>query len=169
MFRPISERRHITGTMTMAEALKRYLEGHNVNYNLHVVNGPTMTAQDAATQLRVPLETIIKSILFIDANQAPVLAILTGDKRVAKKKLSSTIGGSKIKIASPETTKMLAGFEIGVMPPLGHEKELTTVIDRKVLEFSRVIGGSGAAKGLVEISPQDIVILTGAKVAEITE
>ena len=61
----------------MAEALKRHLDGYNVNYLLHVVDGPTMTAREAASQLRVPLEMIIKSILFIDEKQAPVLAILT--------------------------------------------------------------------------------------------
>ena len=153
----------------MAEALKRYLDGHNVNYQLRIVDGPTMTAPDAATRLRVPLETIIKSILFIDEKQDPVLAILTGDGRVDTKRLSSVAGVPKIKIATPEITKMLAGYEVGVMPPLGHKKRLMTVVDRKVMNFSRVYGGSGTMEALVEIDPQEIVRLTSAKVAEISE
>jgi Cys-tRNA(Pro) deacylase len=155
--------------MTMAEALKRYLDGHNVNYQLHIVDGPTMTAQDAATRLQVPLETIIKSILFIDEKQEPVLAILTGDRRVDTKRLSSIVGLPKIKIATPKITKMLAGFEVGVMPPLGHEKRFMTVIDRKVMNLSKVYGGSGMMESLIEIDPQEIVRLTSAKVAEISE
>ena len=153
----------------MTEALKRYLDGHDVNYRLHVVDGPTMTAQDAATQLRGPLETIIKSILFIDEKQMPVLAILTGDRRVDMKKLSSVVGFSKVRIATPEVTKTLAGFEVGIMPPLGHEKRLLTVIDHKVMSLSKVYGGSGAMEALLEIDPRDIMKLTGAKVAEISE
>ena len=153
----------------MAEALKRYLDGHDVNYRLHIVGGPTMTAQDAATQLRVPLETIIKSILFIDEKQVPVLAILTGDKRVDRMRLSEVVGVSKIKIATPEVTKILTGFEVGAMPPLGHEKRLMTVIDEKVMNFSKVYGGSGVEKVLMEIDPQDIVRLAAGKVAKISE
>jgi hypothetical protein len=28
--------------MTMAEVIKRYLDGHGVDYKLHAANGPTM-------------------------------------------------------------------------------------------------------------------------------
>src|SRR3989304_3336967 len=80
--------------MTMAEVIKRYLDGHGVNYKLHVVGGPTMTAQDAATQLHVPLEAIIKSILFTDEKQTPILTILTGDQRADRKRLAYVVGAS---------------------------------------------------------------------------
>ena len=155
--------------MTMAEEITRYLDGHGVNYQLHFADGPTVTAQDAATRLRVPLETIIKSILFTDEKQMPVLAILTGDKRVDRKKLSSVTGVSRVRIATPEATKELAGFEVGAMPPLGHKKRLMTVIDKKVMSFSKVYGGSGTMEALMEINPHDIARLADAIVADISE
>jgi len=155
--------------MAMAEVIKRYLEGHGVNYRLHVVGGSTMTARDAATQLRVPLETIIKSILFTDEKQTPVLAILTGDKRADRKKLASAVGVSKVRIATPEATKEFAGFEVGVMPPVAHKIRMMTVIDQKVMSFNKVYGGSGTADALMEIDPHDIARLADAKVADICE
>jgi Cys-tRNA(Pro)/Cys-tRNA(Cys) deacylase len=155
--------------MAMAEVIKRYLEGHGVNYRLHVVGGSTMTARDAATQLRVPLEIIIKSILFADEKQTPVLAILTGDKRADRKKLASAVGVSKVRIATPEATKEFAGFEVGVMPPVAHKIRMMTVIDQKVMSFNKVYGGSGTADALMEIDPHDIARLTDAKVADICE
>jgi len=155
--------------MTMAEAIKRYLDGHGVAYKLHAANGPTMTAQDAATRLHVPLETIIKSILFTDEKQTPILAILTGDKRADRKKLASVVGASKVRIATPEATKEMAGFEVGVMPPVAHKNRIMTVIDQKAMSFNRVYGGSGTAEALMEIDPRDIARLTGAKVADISE
>ena len=153
----------------MAEVIKRYLDGHGVDYNLHAVNGPTMTAQDAATRLHVPLETIIKSILFTDEKQTPILAILTGDKRADRKKLASVVGVSKVRIATPEATKELAGFEVGVMPPVAHKNRIMTVIDQKVMSFSKVYGGSGTMEALMEIDPRDIARLTDAKVADLSE
>ena len=100
----------------MAEVIKRYLDGHGVDYKLHTVDAPTMTARDAATRLHVPLEVIIKSILFTDEKETPILAILTGDKRADREKLASVVGVSKVRIATREATKELAGFEVGVMP-----------------------------------------------------
>jgi len=153
----------------MAEVVKLYLDGHGVKYTLHVVNGSTVTAQDAATQLHVPLETVIKSILFMDERQTPILAILTGDKRVDRKKLASVVGSSKVKVGTPEVAKELTGFEVGVMPPVAHKNRIITVIDQKVMSFNNVYGGSGTAEALLEIDPRDVARLTDAKVASISE
>ncbi len=155
--------------IAMAEVIIRYLEGHGVKYTLHVANGPTMTAQDAAAQLHVPLETIIKTILFTDEKQAPILAILTGDKRADRKKLATVVGSSKVRVGTPEVTRELTGFEVGVMPPVAHKTRITTVIDQKVMSFNNVYGGSGTAEALLEIDPRDIARLTDAKVASISE
>jgi Cys-tRNA(Pro) deacylase len=155
--------------IAMAEAIKRYLDGHGINYRLHVVDGPTMTAGDAATQLHVPLETIIKSILFTDEKQTPILAILTGDKRADRKKLASVVGSSKVRVGTPEVTRECTGFEVGVLPPLAHKNRITIVVDQKVMSFNRVYGGSGTAEALMEIDPRDIARLTDAKVADISE
>jgi len=156
-------------TTAMSDMIKRYLDGHGVNYRLHVVGGPTMTAEDAATQLHVPLETIIKSILFTDEKQTPILAILTGDKRADRKKLAFVVGASKVRIGTPEVTKEFTGFEVGVMPPVAHKNRILTVIDQKVMSFGKVYGGSGTAEALMEIDPRDIARLADAKVADISE
>jgi Cys-tRNA(Pro) deacylase len=153
----------------MAEVVNRYLDGHGVNYRLHAVSGRTMTAQEAAAQLHVSLETIIKSILFTDEKQVPILAILTGDKKVDRKKLSSVVGASKVRIGTPELAKESTGFEIGVMPPVAHKNRILTVVDQKVMSFGKVYGGSGTAEALMEIDPRDIARLADAKVVDISE
>jgi Cys-tRNA(Pro) deacylase len=155
--------------LVISSSVEEYLNSLGVSYKALSVDGPTVTAQDAATQLHVPIQTIIKTIVFVDQNSSPVLAILTGDKRVDKRKLSSIIGVPKVKIASPEVTKSLTGFEVGVMPPVGHKNRMTTVIDRNVMDVERVYGGCGVPKILVEIDPRDIARLMDAKIADICE
>jgi prolyl-tRNA editing enzyme YbaK/EbsC (Cys-tRNA(Pro) deacylase) len=155
--------------MTMAEVIKRYLDGHGLDYKLHAANGPTMTTQDAATRLHVPLEKISKSILFTDEKETPILAILAGEKRAYSETLASVVGVSKVRIATPEATKGLACFEAGVMPPVAHKNRIATVIDQEVMSFSKVYGGSGTTEALMEIDPCDIARLTAAKVADISE
>jgi len=153
----------------MTEGIESYLNGAGVDYKAHTVEGPTVTAQDAAIQLQVPLQMIIKTIVFTDEKNSPVLAILTGDRRVDRRKLSAVLGVSKVKIASPEATKNLTGFEVGVMPPVGHRDRIMTVIDRNVMSLQKVYGGDGIPKVLIEIAPSDIARLSNAKVADISE
>lgn len=155
--------------MVISVSVEEYLNSVGVHYKAHIVDGPTITAQDAATQLHVPIQTIIKTIVFTDQNNSPILAILTGDKRVDKRKLSSITGVLKVKVASPEATKNLTGFEVGVMPPVGHKNRMTTVIDRNVMDLDRVYGGCGVPKILIEINPRDIARLMDAKIADICE
>jgi len=154
--------------MLMSEAVKNYLDKAGVDYRIHIADGPTMTAQDAATRLKVPLERIIKSIVFTTQEGSPLIAVLTGEKRVDRAKLS-TIAGTKVWIATAEDTKTLTGFEVGSMPPLGHKKRITTVIDSKVMSFSKVYGGAGKPDALIEIDPCDIAKLANAKIADICE
>jgi Cys-tRNA(Pro) deacylase len=153
----------------MVGNIENYLNRAHVNYSVHAVDGSTTTCQEAATQLQVSLQTIIKTIVFTDEKNAPILAILTGDKRVDRRKLSAAIGVLKVRIASPEATKDLTGFEVGVMPPVGHKDKITTVIDRNVMILKKVYGGSGMPKVLIEIDPRDIARLTDARSADICE
>jgi len=153
----------------LAEGIENYLSNAGVDYKAHAVEGLTPTCQDAADQLQVPLSTIIKTIVFTDEKNSAIIAILTGDRRVDRRKLSTVVGASKVKIASPETTKSLTGFEVGVMPPVGHKDKLTTVIDQNVMRLDKVYGGDGVPKVLIEIDPHDIAKLTNAKIADISE
>lgn len=154
--------------MLMSEAVKKYLDETGVDYRIHFADGPTVTAQDAATQLSVSLERIIKSIVFTTQEGSPLIAVLTGDKRVGRTKLS-TVAGAKVRIATAEDAKTLTGFEVGSMPPLGHRNRITTVIDSKVMSLSKVYGGAGKSDALIEIDPRDIARLANAKIADISE
>ncbi len=152
----------------MSEAVKNFLDKAGADYSIHIVDGPTMTAHDAATRLQVPLERIIKSIVFATQDDSPLVAIVTGDKRVDRGKLSA-IAGAKVRIATADATKIFTGFEIGSMPPLGHRYPIATVIDRKVMSFNRVYGGAGTPDALIEIDSRDLAKLTDARVADICE
>jgi len=153
----------------MSEAVKSFLDRAGVEYRIHVADSPTRTAQEAADRLNVPLSVIIKSVVFTDQEGSPVLAIVTGDRRVDRGKLSAALGVSKVRIANPESALRLTGFEVGAMPPIGHKNRITTVIDRTAMGFSRVYGGAGTAHTLLEIDPKELARLTSAAVTDISE
>ena len=87
---------------------------------------------------------------------------------MSKAKLSA-LTGAKVKIASADSARVLTGFEVGSMPPLGHTSRIPTVIDQKVMSFSKVYGGAGTPDALIELNPRDIARLAEAKIANICE
>lgn len=119
--------------------------------------------------LGVDRERIIKSMLFVDENGVPILAVVSGDRKVSEEKLAIACGASKVRVARPSAVKSLTGYEAGALPPISHKKRIRTFIDPKVLGFEKVYGGGGAINALLEISPNDIKQLTNADVVDISE
>lgn len=148
--------------------LKKHLESMGVNAVFLKFEEHTMTVDAAARQLGVSRERIIKSLLFVDDAGLPVLAIVTGDKRVDEAKLAAACNVKNVRRATPEEVKSFTGYDVGAVPPVGHKNMMRTVIDEKVLQFDRVIGGGGDVNMLLEISPLDIMRLTNSQIKNIS-
>lgn len=78
-----------------SESLKRYLKKMGVDARFFKFEEHTMTVDAAANRLEISRERIIKSIIFVDGTGSPVLSIVTGDKRVNKKKLATACRAKK--------------------------------------------------------------------------
>ncbi len=152
-----------------SESLKKHLESIGVNAVFLRFEEHTMTVDAAAKQLGVGRERIIKSLLFVDDAGLPVLAIVTGDKRVDEAKLAAACNAKNVRRAAPEEVKSFTGYDVGAVPPVGHKMMIRTIIDEKVLQFDRVIGGGGDVNVLLKISPSDIRRLTNSQIKNISK
>lgn len=73
-----------------SEDLEKYLEKMGVTARFFNFEEHKMTVDAAVNRLGVSREKIIKGIVFIDDAGLPILGIVTGDKRVSKKKLAAS-------------------------------------------------------------------------------
>ncbi len=149
--------------------MEAYLQKHGIKGRILTFEKHTMTVAHAEKQLGVSRENIIKSMLFVDEKGVPIIAIVTGDRKVNEEKLTKVSGAQKVRIARPRAVKSLTGYEAGALPPIGHRKPIRTVIDPKVTTFDKVYGGGGAINALLEIDTQDLKRLTNAEVVDISE
>jgi len=157
------------GLKMSRERLEAYIRDNKVGAKILVFDKPTRTVEDAEKRLGINRERIIKSMLFVDEKGVPILAIVSGDRKVSEKKLARACGASKVRVARPSVVKSLTGYEAGALPPIGHKKRIRTFIDPKVLGFEKVYGGGGAINALLEIAPQDVKRLTSAEVVDVSE
>jgi prolyl-tRNA editing enzyme YbaK/EbsC (Cys-tRNA(Pro) deacylase) len=125
------------------------------------------TAQQAAAALGVQLGQIAKSIIFRRrSDDAAVLVITSGDRRVDEKKVDALVGQTGR--ADADFVKAKTGFSIGGVSPFAHASAPVTLIDRELFRFDQVWAAAGHPRALVQLTPQDIERLTGAPVADVT-
>ena len=126
------------------------------------------TAQQAADALGVGVGQIAKSIIFRrKEDDAAVLVITSGDRRVDEKKVAALVG--RIGRADADFVKASTGFTIGGVSPVAHARPPVTLIDRELYRFSEIWAAAGHPHGVFQLTPADLEHLTGAPVADVVQ
>lgn len=126
------------------------------------------TAQQAADALGIQVGQIAKSIIFRrKSDDAVVLVIASGDRRVDEKKVDALVG--KTGRADAEFVKTRTGFTIGGVAPVGHVQPPVTLIDRELFRFEEIWAAAGHPHGVFKLRPHDLEQLTGAPVADVAQ
>lgn len=126
------------------------------------------TAQQAADALGIAVGQIAKSIIFRrKSDDAAVLVITSGDRRVDEKKVEALVG--KIGRADAGFVKAKTGFTIGGVSPVAHADLPVTLIDRELYRFGEIWAAAGHPHGVFKLEPADLERLTGAPVADVVQ
>ena len=125
------------------------------------------TSQEAADALGVALGQIAKSVVFRRrADDAAVLVIASGDRRVDEKRLAAAVG--PVGRADAQYVKARTGFAIGGVSPVGLLGQPTLLLDRELQRFAEIWAAAGHPNGVFRLTPQDLQRLTGAPWADLT-
>ena len=152
------------GVRRVAEILEA--QGHA--HAPRMLNDAARTAQQAADALGVSVGQIAKSIIFRrKIDNAAVLVITSGDRRVDEKKVDAIVG--KTGRADAEFVKTMTGFTIGGVSPIGHATKPVTLIDRELFRFEEIWAAAGHPHGVFQLAPHDLEKLTGAPVADVVK
>ena len=128
----------------------------------------TRTAEDAARQVGTDVGRIVKSLVFV-AESEPVVALCCGDARVDEGLLATALEARRVRRASAEEAKELTGYAIGGVPPFGHARPCRLVADEGLLRFDLVWAAAGLPDAVFPIAPQELVRISGALVAPISQ
>ncbi|HQQ71572.1 MAG TPA: YbaK/EbsC family protein, partial [Alicycliphilus sp.] len=101
------------------------------------------------------------------SDDAAVLVITSGDRRVDEKKVDALVG--KTGRADADFVKARTGFTIGGVSPVAHASAPVTLIDRELFRFDAIWAAAGHPHGVFQLRPQDLVALTGAPVADVVQ
>lgn len=152
------------GVQRVAAALQE--KGHP--HAPRMLDNSARTAQEAADALGIAVGQIAKSIIFRrKSDDAAVLVVTSGDRRVDEKKVEAHVG--KVGRADADFVKSRTGFSIGGVSPVAHATPPVTLIDQDLLRFDVVWAAAGHPHGVFPLPPGDLQRLTGAPVVDVVQ
>jgi prolyl-tRNA editing enzyme YbaK/EbsC (Cys-tRNA(Pro) deacylase) len=137
------------------------------NLEVREFSESTATAADAAAAIGTSVGRIVKSLVFMAADE-PILILASGPNRVDVAKLAALIG-RPVTRASADQVRTLTGFAIGGVPPLGHAQALDTYVDRDLLQYDQVWAAAGTPNAVFAIRPDELLRLTGGRVEDLSQ
>lgn len=146
--------------------LQEFVASNRLDAEILEMPANTRTAKMASEALGIPLDRIVKSVVFVTKSGSGVVAIVSGTRRVSFEKLERVVGET-VNTASPEEVLRLTGYEAGAVPPIG--TGLRTVMDADVMKMDQCYAGGGSEQHLIRISPHAIRKSAGAETADIAK
>lgn len=128
----------------------------------------TRTATDAARAVGCDVAQIVKSLVFV-AGERPVLALVSGINRVDLDKLARALGTDGARRADGDEAREATGFAIGGVPPFGHARPVTVVVDRDLMAHERLWAAAGMPDAVFAITPEDLLRVSGGTVTDLAE
>jgi prolyl-tRNA editing enzyme YbaK/EbsC (Cys-tRNA(Pro) deacylase) len=127
----------------------------------------TRTAAEAASAVGCQVAQIAKSLIFLGATSGnPILVIASGTNRV-NEALVAIAAGEALGKADADFVRARVGFAIGGIPPVGHDEPLATFIDEDLLLYERIWAAAGTPHAVFQLSPAELLRLTGGKVLKV--
>jgi prolyl-tRNA editing enzyme YbaK/EbsC (Cys-tRNA(Pro) deacylase) len=100
-----------------------------------------------------------------------VIAAIPAAQRLDMSKLRDLLGATRqLRLASEhEIARDFPLLEVGAVPPFGPMLPAAEVIDSALLEHERILCPAGDRRHSVLLDPREVVRLTAAKTADISE
>jgi prolyl-tRNA editing enzyme YbaK/EbsC (Cys-tRNA(Pro) deacylase) len=124
------------------------------------------TAPAAAEALDVAVGQIANSLIF-DADGEPLLVLTSGAHRVDTAKVGQLLGVGKVKRATPEFVREHTGQPIGGVAPVGHPKQVRTLVDTTLSQYDEIWAGGGIAPAIFPITPDELARITSGTVTDV--
>ncbi len=145
----------------------RFLKQRKIPHQAREYDHKVKGAQYAAQALGWPVEAMAKTLVVALADGGFCQCLLPGDVELSLKKLARAAGVKSARMASPEEAERITGYRVGGISPFGVRKPVPVWIHETLMGFE-TIGVNGGRRGLIVfLSPRDVRVSVGARVADL--
>lgn len=145
-----------------AGKVQEALQQHGLELQVIELAQTTRTAAEAARAIGCGVGQIAKSLIFKTGSGNPVLVIASGVNRVDEKLLAAELGETITK-ADADFVRQATGYAIGGVPPIGHRQEITTIIDRDLLNYEEIWAAAGTPFAVFKLTPDQLLSISSGR------
>ncbi len=149
-------------------AVTEFLEKHKVSFEVQPHKKDVWSAEDIAKQRKVSLSQVVKCLVLTDGTNH-VVACVPGDRKVKAGLVKQIAGTGKLEFLHEKHLKKVTGHPLGTTSPIGLASKVPVVIDARLAKLKHVSISSGHKKFGIKISTADLLKISGAQVAKISE
>ncbi|GAA4384344.1 Cys-tRNA(Pro) deacylase [Nocardia zapadnayensis] len=147
----------------------RVLNLAGVEYSVHEFDHDPAVRRygpEAVEQLGTDSARVFKTLMIL-VDAEPVIALVPVSGQLDLKALAGVLGGKKAHLAGIAETERRTGYVAGGVSPFGQRNASPVVLDRTAQDFSTVFVSAGRRGMEIEIRPDDLVMLTNARIGKI--
>ncbi|MCD6056023.1 MAG: hypothetical protein K0R12_985 [Gammaproteobacteria bacterium] len=139
-----------------------------IKFSVIEFSANTRTAEAAARAVGCAVGQIIKSLIFrIKTTGEPLLILVSGANRVNEYELKKRLG-TAIEKADDDFAHRVTGFAIDGIPPIGHQHEIHTLIDKDLLQYPICWAAAGTSHSVFSVPFSALLLLTRGKIIQVT-
>jgi Cys-tRNA(Pro)/Cys-tRNA(Cys) deacylase len=133
--------------------------------------GVTSFGAEAVDALGLDPARVCKTLV-VTADDAPggrlFVAVVPVPARLDPKAMGAAVGAKRVHLADRADAERSSGYVVGAISPIGQRRPLPTVVDPAALTWDTIYCSAGRRGLELELTPADLVAVTGATVAAIT-
>ena len=152
----------------------RLLDAKKVDYRTYAYeyNPETHSAVAVAEAIGKPPAQVFKSLVALadKPGHKPMLAVIPGPTSLNLKALAKVAGVKKVKMASHQQAETLTGLQTGGIRPLALiNKGFTVYLDERAQAYDAIVLSAGQRGAQVELAVDDLLRLTRARFARLSD
>ncbi|HET9661540.1 MAG TPA: YbaK/EbsC family protein [Thermomicrobiales bacterium] len=151
------------------ERVATFIAAHTLDAEIISTPDGVPTVETAALALGVEVDQIVKTLVFVDSQKRPVIAIACGLGKIDRHKLADAANTSKLKLAPADLVLETTGYSPGGVAPIDLPDGIRVIVDRCVAAQDVVYGGSGTDLHMMRIRTKDIIRLNAASIGDILQ
>ena len=148
--------------------LEKYLQENDVWYQF-IEKQETIHTVDAASQSGLDLRKITKSLVLLNQDKEPIMAIIPGDQKLSFGRVKIVSGSKKVRMVPFEEAENYSGYLPGATPMVYHKIKMKVLLDRNLTKYETIFGGGGERTKLLELKVDDVIKLNEAIIGDLTE
>jgi Cys-tRNA(Pro)/Cys-tRNA(Cys) deacylase len=148
--------------------VKKYKTSHNIHEYSHDETSESY-GLEAAEKMGIAEARVFKTLVVELDNKELAVGVIPVSSMLSMKLMAKAVGVKKATMADKSDVERSTGYVLGGVSPLGQKKRLKTVVDASAKNYSTIYTSAGRRGLEIELSPDDLIALTGGLFAEIIQ